>query len=315
MNLPKFENILLIGSTGNVGSVLVDELKKLNVGNIISPIQDDLDYFNRDQLKSYIDKYMPEVIYLVGAYTNVDKAEEEDKELCFKVNVNGIRAFLRNLVEIHDDHYFDYKPTVVYISTEMVGSADKPLEEDTNVWDPPVALNEYGKTKAQAEKVVIDFHENNPDVFDYRIIRICFPIAGWRKGSIFTLLKNTIAEGKNVSLVADEIQTLTYIPYTANNSILAVAHGENGVYHDAMLPKSNGRGYSPYEMGVKFAELMGYDTSLIGQMVHQDMYDKGWWIAPRGLSAELKVHKGLDIEGWKSDTMENIIKDFVGNLR
>lgn len=313
MNLPKLGNILLIGSTGNVGSIFVEELKKLNIGNIIAPKQEDLDYFNKEHLEKYIREYKPELIYLVGAYTNVDKAETEDEELCRRVNVDGIRSVLINLVEIQDEIDQEYKPTVIYISTEMVGKADKPLTESGNVWEPIVSANVYGQTKAEAEKLVKDLHAENPEAYDYRILRICFPIAGWRKGSIFTLLKNTVGEGKEVSLVSDEVQTLTYIPYTAHNSILAVAYGENGVYHDAMLPKEDGSGYSPYEMGMKFAELMDYDTSLIGKMTHQDMYDKGWWNAPRGLSAELKIEKGPKIEGWKSGTMEEILVDFVEN--
>lgn len=312
-NLPKFKNILLVGSTGNVGAVLVEELKKLDIGNIIAPRQKDLDYFDKDTIRNYLEDYRPELIYLVGAYTNVDRAEEEDKEFCYKINVRGIRSFLDALVDYnHFDK--DYRPVVVYISTEMVGAAMGPLSEDENVWDTIVAVNEYGKSKALAEKEVIEVGKDCSFAFDYRILRICFPIAGWRKGSVLTLLKNTVGEGKEVSLVSDEVQTWTYIPFTAHNSILIAKYGENGVYHDAMLPKSDGRGYSPFEIGAKFSELMGYDTSLIGKMKHRDMYNKGWWTAPRGLSAELVMKKGPKIEGWKSGTMEKILEEFVGNV-
>jgi len=313
-NLPKYKNILLVGSTGNVGQVLVDELKKLNVGNVIAPEQKDLDYFNKESIHKYLVDYKPELIYLVGAYTNVDKAEGEDNELCHRINVNGIKSFLGELIDFHDKVDKKYKPTVIYISTEMVGVAEGPLSEDENVWEPLVAKNEYGKSKALAEKVVRDVHDEFPDFFEYRILRICFPIAGWRKGSIFTLLKNTVGEGKEVSLVTDEIQTLTYIPYTAYNSLLIAKYGENGVYHDAMLSGGDGRGYSPFEIGTYFAELIGFDVSLIGQMKHQDMYNKGWWIAPRGLSAELVMGKGPKIEGWKSGNMEEIISHFVEEM-
>jgi dTDP-4-dehydrorhamnose reductase len=287
---------------------------------------------------------------LVGAYTNVDKAEDEAQKLCYNINVEGIQNFMENFLEWRKegcgedgdgendcdgkgsesegniesesgDDSKSYNPVVIYISTDMVGSGDSALEEDENVWEPLVAVNEYGKSKALAEKLIKDMHEEYAHLFDYRILRICFPIASWRRGSIFTLLKKTVAKGKEVQLVEDEVQTLTYVPHTAYNSILMAKFGENGVYHDAMLGDDEGvggndkYGCSPFEMGNYFAELMGWDVALIGRMKHQDMYDKGWWSAPRGLSAELKVEKGLEIEGWKSGDMKEILDEYAEEMQ
>lgn len=108
--------ILITGGTGKLGT----ELKKHLDGDYVG--SHDLDFTKPIEKKEY------DLILHIGAYTDVKKAEQEDKEKCFMVNAYG--TF--NLVETYKDVPF------IYISTEY---ANEPL-------------NVYSLTKKLGEEVV-----------------------------------------------------------------------------------------------------------------------------------------------------------------
>lgn len=89
--------ILITGGTGR----LATELKKHLDGHYVG--SKDLDFTKKIAKKDY------DLVLHIGAYTDVRKAEFEDKEKCFNVNVYG--TF--NLVQEYKDTPF------IYISTEF----------------------------------------------------------------------------------------------------------------------------------------------------------------------------------------------------
>ncbi len=129
--MPKRQNKILI--TGGNGR-LATELKKHLKGDYLS--RKDFDFTKPIMLKKKYD-----LIIHAGAYTNVKKAELEDKKKCFMANVYG--TF--NLVEHYKNTPF------VFISTEY---ARKPLSV-------------YALTKKIGEEVV----ESHPN---HLIIRTLF---------------------------------------------------------------------------------------------------------------------------------------------
>lgn len=109
--------ILITGGTGRLGT----ELKKHLSGHYVG--SKDLD-FTKEILKGKYD-----LILHIGAYTNVRKAEFEDKNKCFMVNAYG--TF--NLVQTYKDTPF------IYISSESVKN-------------PP--FNTYSLSKKLGEEIV-----------------------------------------------------------------------------------------------------------------------------------------------------------------
>ncbi len=289
--LPLLGTSLLVGADGATGIIIVREFKKYQQ-NFFAPPLEELDYRNISQIHSIISKTTPEIIFLVGAYTNVDKGEYEDKELCWNINRDGIATFLQTIFKLQNQGIYTKQPKIIFISTDMVGSGDHPLKENENVWDIPKAVNEYGKSKLAGENIIQEFHKKNPERFSYHIVRIATPFSGLRKGSFLTLLHNSVKEKKSVQLVTDQYVTPTYAEDLAWNLILIAQYGKEKVYHDA--PK-NEKPLSVYDIGKNFAQICGWNSIEIKEMKMQEMYKNGWWRAPRGHSNELEIKNLLSL--------------------
>ncbi len=312
---------LFIGADGATGSIITEEFQKWFFGKIIAPKIQELDYRRTDQILFYLREFQPDVVFLVGAYTNVDKAESEDKKLCWEINQDGIENFLITLLQTQKEKLYKNIPKIIYISTDMVGSGDVPLSENEDVWSTVRAKNEYGKSKLGGEKILRDvfrqffnttkYERNVSNVnqgFSYHIVRIATPFSGLRKGSFLTLLYNN--QNKNIRLVADQLITPTFAEDLAWNLHLIAEYGNKEIYHDAV---SDEKQWSVYDAGVKFGEICGWDASKIEKMSFREMYEKNFWRAPRGKSNELIVKNLLTLPSPtppKISTMEEVLKNF-----
>lgn len=268
---------LLVGADGGTGSVIVNEFQQRFHGKIIAPPLRELDYLNNDQIRFHLKEYDPDVIFLVGAYTNVDKAEDEDKKLCLRINEDGIENFLKI--------FNSGKAKIIYISTDMVAAGNEPLSENTDVWSNETAINVYGKSKLAGEKILRQFGKENS--FPFHIVRISNPLAGLRRGSFATLLHNNHREGKETRLVANQYITPTVAEDLARNLHLIAEYGDKEVYHDAV--DLEGRKWSVHDIGVELARICGWDPSMIREMDFDEMYKLGYWKAPRGKHNELLI--------------------------
>ncbi len=81
--------ILLLGSTGNVGSEL--KVAMQGMGEIFMPSRVESDFTNEESLRSLIRRIQPDWIVNAAAYTNVEKAENE-RDLALQVNATAVRV-------------------------------------------------------------------------------------------------------------------------------------------------------------------------------------------------------------------------------
>ena len=134
--------ILVTGANGQLGYDVCKVLKERSI-DYIGTTRKDLDFTDYEMTKAFIEKMKPDAIIHCGAYTAVDKAEDEESE-CYKVNVNGTE----NIANICKQN--DIK--MMYISTDYVfpGTGDKAYEVD----DHTSPLGVYGSTKLQGENKV-----------------------------------------------------------------------------------------------------------------------------------------------------------------
>ena len=113
---------MVTGVNGQLGYDVVLKLKEINI-DVVAPRRDEFDLTNREQIQRYILKEKPDIIIHCAAYTAVDKAEDE-KDVCYAVNVEGTKALIEAAKMIN--------AKVVYISTDYVfdGSGQEPHFEE-----------------------------------------------------------------------------------------------------------------------------------------------------------------------------------------
>ena len=103
-------NILVTGSTGQLGSDVVKELLKRGYSTL-SPNRSELNLCSEDNIRNYILNSNCEAIVHCAAYTQVDKAEDE-KDLCIKINATATKHIAKcaKILDI----------PMIYISTDYV---------------------------------------------------------------------------------------------------------------------------------------------------------------------------------------------------
>lgn len=203
---------MVTGVNGQLGHDVMMQLKKMEVV-VIAPRRDEFDLTDKDQVKRYILKEKPDVIIHCAAYTAVDKAEDE-KDLCYSVNVEGTRAVAEAAKEI--------KAKVVYVSTDYVfdGLGKEPHSEEKK----PNPFNYYGYTKEQGEKIVKAILDN------YFIVRTSWVYGSNGNNFVKTMLKLTETR-REINIVSDQIGAPTYSKDLAEFIINLVKTNQYGIYH------------------------------------------------------------------------------------
>ena len=204
--------VLVTGLNGQLGYDVVKRLEQENI-NHLGIDKDIVDITDEQLVKKTVREYMPDVIIHCAAYTAVDQAEDE-KELCYAINVMGTKYVVEACKEI------DAK--LVYISTDYVfdGEGDKPFE----VTDKPNPINYYGQTKYEGELVV----QNSLEKFF--IIRISWLFGSNGNNFVKTMLKLG-KERKELSVVSNQIGSPTYSYDLAELIVEMIQTTKYGIYH------------------------------------------------------------------------------------
>lgn len=203
---------MVTGVNGQLGHEVVLKLKEKNF-DVVSPKKDEFDLTNEKQVKAYILKEKPDIIIHCAAYTSVDKAEDE-KDLCYAVNVNGTKIIAEASKEIN--------AKLVYISTDYVfdGLGLEPrLEEEKT--DP---VNYYGYTKELGEKTVRQLSDR------HFIVRTSWMYGINGNNFVKTMLK--LAESRvEINVVSDQTGTPTYTKDLAEFIVDLIQTNHYGTYH------------------------------------------------------------------------------------
>src|ERR1700733_6748068 len=114
--------LLLTGSTGQVGSELLNLLPEL--GEVIAPTRSTMDLANPQTIRETIRAIKPRWIVNPGAYTAVDKAESEP-ELAQAINAQAIqvigeeaRTIGAGVIHFSTDYVFNGTGTTPYVETD-----------------------------------------------------------------------------------------------------------------------------------------------------------------------------------------------------
>lgn len=279
--------VLVTGVKGQLGFDVCKELDKRNIENK-GIDRDDCDITDEQAVLSYIKNYAPDVVVHCAAYTAVDKAEDE-KEICYNVNVKGTEYIARACKEI------DAK--MVYISTDYVfeGVGDAAYEVD----DKAAPDNTYGITKYQGEEVVRNILEK------YFIIRISWAFGINGSNFINTMMKLGETH-RELNVVADQIGSPTFTYDLAPLICDMIATDKYGIYH------ATNEGYCSW------ADLAEYIFSVTGQnvLVHHIKSEEYPTKASRPKNSRLSK-ASLDNAGFKrlpdwQDAVKRYINEKLG---
>ena len=185
---------LLIGNKGQLGTCIENIVKKKSLGELFFVDLPDFDITDENCVKSCFFDIKPDVIINCAAYTNVDKAEEEEEQAEL-VNTFGMKLIGYYSSQIN--------AKVIHISTDYVydGYSYKPINEN----DPVNPLSVYGTTKLDGELML--FAEN----LNSLIIRTAWLYSNYGKNFVKTML-NVGKQKEEIRVVYDQIGTPTYAP-------------------------------------------------------------------------------------------------------
>jgi dTDP-4-dehydrorhamnose reductase len=216
--------VVILGSQGNLGSQLVQVFLNEEVVGLDNV---DVNFLNWEQLKTKLENENPELIINTVAYNAVDQCEVEgaERELAIQLNVN-LPSFLA-------DFCFARKILLIHYSTDYVfsGTSQNTAFAET---DSPNPINFYGQSKADGEKIILDYLTQGLKGYLIRTSKLFGPIglSAFSKPNFFEIIRSLARSGKIIRSVDEECSCFTYTPDLAEaTSKLISSSAVYGVYH------------------------------------------------------------------------------------
>lgn len=212
--------ILLLGFKGQVGRCLVDQFSKLDI-NVIYTSRKEIDISNIQKTRVSILDINPDVVINAAAFTDVEKAETNQKE-----------AFLINHIAVENIALIckEVDSWLIHISTDYVfdGNSFKPYREIDKTNPKTV----YGKSKLNGEMAIKSSN------CKYLIIRTSWVFCEYGSNFVKTMLRLSKTH-KELRIVNDQVGCPTYahdlakaiistLPYLKQNISSAVYHYAGG---------------------------------------------------------------------------------------
>jgi dTDP-4-dehydrorhamnose reductase len=231
---------LVLGANGQLGQELINLLKIKNI-ETIGTDQKEIDFAKPNEIAEKLGKLNPSHIVNCGAYTQVDKAEEEP-ELANLINAQAVGVIAK----------FASKGKIpfVHISTDYVfdGTATSPYLENEKVNPKSV----YGSSKALGEKETV---ENNSSAY---ILRTAW-VYGEYGNNFPKVIAKTLKNNEELNVVNDQIGSPTWT-FDLASAIVEVLEKkpEPGIYH-----VTNSESCSWFEFAQEIAKSINADVKLV----------------------------------------------------
>ena len=191
-------NILVTGANGQLGNEMRIVSKGSSDRYIFTDVEE-LDITNRDAVTNFVKENDIKVVVNCAGYTNVEKAEDEEK-LAELINAQAVEYLALACRENN--------ATLIHISTDYVfggNEGNTPRTED----EPVNPTGAYGRTKLHGEEAIKKVGCNNI------IIRTAWLYSEFGNNFVKTMRKLT-SERDKLNVVFDQIGTPTYAYDLAN---------------------------------------------------------------------------------------------------
>lgn len=200
--------ILITGANGQLGTELRNLLDERGVAYDAFDAKY-MDITDQQAVDAKFDALKPAVVYHCAAYTAVDKAEDEGKQVNWRVNEDGTRNVAAAAKRVG--------AKLVYISTDYV--FDGTNSDEYQVDDPTNPKNEYGKAKLAGERAVKEKTD------DYYIIRTSWVFGKYGKNFVYAMLRLAKDHDK-LTVVDDQFGRPTWTRTLAEFMTYLVDHEE-----------------------------------------------------------------------------------------
>ncbi|NLD32511.1 MAG: dTDP-4-dehydrorhamnose reductase [Trichococcus flocculiformis] len=276
--------ILITGSNGQLGTELCHLLDERNISYTATDSAE-MDITDKDAVDDVFQAVKPTFVFHCAAYTAVDKAEDEGKELDEKINVAGTK----NIAEAAEAA----GAVLVYISTDYVfdgtNAGEYPVDAETN------PKNEYGRTKLAGEQLVQSICSN------YYIIRTSWVFGQYGHNFVYTMRR--LAETyPTLTVVSDQVGRPTWTRTLAEFMVHVMeTKPATGIYH-----LSNDNSCSWYEFACEI--LKDFDVE-VKPVTSEEYPQKAY--RPKHSVMDLSKAKAT---GFAIPTWQEALASFVKNI-
>lgn len=288
------KRILVTGANGQLGS----EMRRLGMASPNEYIFTDvaeLDITDKAAVMAFAEHNHINVIVNCAAYTNVDKAED-DEATAELINATAVRNLAEAAKEVD--------ATLFHVSTDYVFGADgnTPRSEDM----PTNPLGVYGCTKLRGEQAIAEIGAKAI------IIRTAWLYSEYGNNFLKTMLRLT-KEKETLSVVFDQVGTPTYAGDLAMTIFSLIEgdyyKGNEGIYHF-----SNEGVCSWYDFAREIATAMGHTCQI--NPCHSSEFPSKVTRPPYSVLDKTKIKKtfGVDIPHWR-ESMIYCLKRIVMQQR
>ena len=281
-------NILVTGCMGQLGRSFRNAMELSDHRCIFTDVRDGddvmaLDITDQDAVSAAVKDNSVDLIVNCAAYTNVNKAEEEE-DLAYRINAlaPGILAKAAK----------DAEALLIHISTDYVfdGTGHIPYSEDM----PVSPLSAYGRTKQAGEQLIAD------SGCRYMIFRTAWLYSSFGGNFVQTIYDKTASQPV-ISVVSDQIGTPTYAQDLADAISGIIESGmldKTGIYH-----YTNEGVCSWYDFAKEICDMSGHLCDVLPcrtsdypsktRRPHYSVLDK----------TKIKETFGIEIPHWKDSLM------------
>lgn len=278
------KRILVTGANGQLGS----EMRKLGA---VSPNEyiftdiAELDITDKELVASFVKEHNINIIVNCAAYTNVDKAED-DEATAELINATAVRN-LAEAMKMVDG-------TLFHVSTDYVfgSEGNTPRTEDM----PLNPLGAYGRTKLHGEQAIA---ETGCKAI---IIRTAWLYSEYGNNFLKTMLRLT-AEKESLKVVFDQVGTPTYAGDLAMTIFTIIDadlyNGNEGTYHF-----SNEGVCSWYDFATEIARAVGHNNCKVEPCHSSEFPSKVERPAYSVLDkSKIKATFGIEIPHWRDSML------------
>ena len=288
-------NILVTGANGQLGHEMQRVASEDKNNYVFSDVVGDytrLDITSLDDIRNMMRTQKINIIVNCAAYTNVDKAED-DEEMADLLNNKAVE----NLAVAAKE----FDATLIHVSTDYVFQGERctPCQES---WETsPNGV--YGKTKLAGEMSIERVG------CKHIIIRTAWLYSQWGKNFVKTMQQLTASKDR-LKVVFDQVGTPTYAGDLAD----AIHHiYENDLLqHEGIYHFSNEGVISWYDFAKEICELSGNTCDI--QPCHSDEFPSKVKRPHFSVLDKTKIKEtfGVNVPYWK-DSLKKCIKELAKN--
>jgi dTDP-4-dehydrorhamnose reductase len=209
--------ILITGASGTLGRAFAHICRKRNIAyRLLS--RHDMDITDAASVEHALAVHKPWAVVNTAGYVRVDDAEN-DVERCMRENADG-PAILAAACAARGIHLTTFSSDLVFD-----GAQDTPYVESS----PAAPLNVYGRSKAEAERRVLEAH---PGAL---VVRTAAFFGPWDKHNFVTQALAALERGESFTATDDLVVSATYVPDLVHACLDLAIDAEAGIWHLANL--------------------------------------------------------------------------------